>query len=179
MGMVKVDNALPSPRHLTLKQQRFVDALPTANSQAAAARIAGYSDASEAAKVQASKLLTKTNVICAINANKLEKALSNQAHIAAAQALFIAKSGEISQAMVTRAVGEGRDSQRAGERILETVGVLQKESLVGSRDPSMDAWVSLVALMARQMQEQAPDTPLPSIEAEVQEVLGAKDAIQE
>lgn len=53
---------------LTLKQKRFVEALPTAKSQAEAARLAGYSDASEAAKVRASELVTNSNVIQAIEA---------------------------------------------------------------------------------------------------------------
>ena len=44
----------------------------------------------------------------------------------AAQAVFNKAIIPISEAMVSRAKGEGRDAQRAAERILETVGVLPK-----------------------------------------------------
>jgi len=44
----------------------------------------------------------------------------------AARSLFNKAIIPISEAMVTRAKGDGRDAQRAGERILETVGVLPR-----------------------------------------------------
>ncbi|MDO8751519.1 MAG: hypothetical protein Q7K03_10315 [Dehalococcoidia bacterium] len=45
---------------------------------------------------------------------------------AAALAILEARTVPIAEAMAERAVGTGRDAQRAGERILETVGVLPK-----------------------------------------------------
>lgn len=112
-------------RPLTLRQQRFVDALPTANSQADAARIAGYSDSSEAAKVRGSQLVTNGNVQAAIAA-RTDKARAAQKRIATAQAHFSEHVVAIADTMIARAEGTGRDSQRAGERILENQGVLQR-----------------------------------------------------
>ena len=58
--------ATPRNGGLTLKQQRFVQELPTASSQKDAALKAGYSPAG--AKVEASLALTKPNVLAALAA---------------------------------------------------------------------------------------------------------------
>ena len=46
----------------------------------------------------------------------------------AAKAIFQSATIPLAQAMVRRGTGDGRDAQRAGERILEEVGVLRKAS---------------------------------------------------
>jgi phage terminase small subunit len=58
------------PRKPTLKQQRFIDALPTAKSQTEAAVIAGYPK--NAAKVRASENVSKSNLKPLIEAKQAE-----------------------------------------------------------------------------------------------------------
>jgi len=160
---------------LTLKQQRFVDALPTADSYTDAAIKAGYTQSpGGSASGMASENLKKPQVIAALADRK--KALAD--HAAEAQAHFGEHTVAIAKAMVERAEGKARDSQRAGERILEQVGVLQREPLVVTHDPSQDVLAKLVMLMARELA--TPEQEAPSIEAEVREVFGKEsDAIQE
>src|SRR3990167_4386057 len=63
----------------------------------------------------------------------------------AARALFHDATVPISQAMVNRALENGKDAQRAGERILEAVGVLRKE---GDLAPGTEA-VDILMLKLR------------------------------
>ncbi len=168
---------MATDRPLTLLQQRFVEALPTAHSLTDAAIKAGYTQSpGGSASGMASENLKKPQVIAAIQEQQIQKALANQAHIAAAQALFIANTAQISQAMVTRATGEGRDSQRAGERILETVGVLQKEPLIVVSDPTKDLLAELQKLTALAMGQLVTVEEPVSLEAEVNEVFGIKES---
>ena len=52
-----------------------------------------------------------------------------------AQAAFRAAVPGLADAMIARGLGTGRDAQRAGERILETVGVLPKGDEVPAAPP--------------------------------------------
>ena len=101
-------------------------------------------------------------------------AMKSQAviQVESAKLKFLAATPEIAQAMVDRATGDRRDSQRAGERILEQVGVLQKEPLVIIHDPSQDVLAKLVMLMAKDMAKSKEEPAKPSIEVEVREVFG-------
>ena len=58
------------PRPLSLKQQRFVQALPSAKSATDAARIAGYSNTGATATVKASQLVRNVNVRQALAAQQ-------------------------------------------------------------------------------------------------------------
>ena len=92
----------------------------------------------------------------------------------AARHKFIANGPAIAEKMIGRALGDARDSQRAAERILESVGVLLKEPTIIINDPAQDTLAKLASLMAQQMEKQAQaiEQPKPSIEAEVYRVLG-------
>lgn len=164
--------ATPADKPLNIRQERLLDVLPSCTTQLEAGIKAGYAPASAGESV--SENLRRSNVIAALEDRKR----TLQTHVVAAQAHFAEHTVEIAKAMVQRAEGKDRDSQRAGERILETVGVLQKEPLVVVHDPSMDAWTTLASLMALQMREQAEakERPLPSIEAAVRRVLGPGEA---
>ena len=59
----------PQNRRLTLKQQAFVDALPTAHSYTEAARIAGYADnGNSALRTQSSANMAKPDITAALSA---------------------------------------------------------------------------------------------------------------
>lgn len=61
-------HTMPDPHNLTLKQRRFVQALPTAASLTDAALKAGYSPTGASATVSASQTVRKANVQAAIKA---------------------------------------------------------------------------------------------------------------
>ena len=65
---------IPTDKPLTLKQQRFVDALPLSNSATEAAIKAGYSSTGESPMVEASRTLRIANVAKAIE--KQQQALN-------------------------------------------------------------------------------------------------------
>ena len=155
-------------RGLTVKQQRFVDALPTSASQTEAALKAGY--APHSAAESASEALRNSKVVAALE----DKKRAIKKRVEAAQTHFIEHSLEIAATMTDRALGSGRDSQRAGERILEQVGILDKVSMAVASDPSLDVLAKLTAMMALQLQAQAdnPGERGPSIREEVVWVLG-------
>ena len=78
-----------------------------------------------------------------------------------AQAAFLEATPDIADAMIGRAKGDKKDSQRAGERILETVGVLKAPGLALEAGDSLD----YVALRIRKGQA-LPAAPARAIEAE-------------
>ena len=65
LGSMAISKA-SKPRPLTLKQRKFVEALPLSNSATEAAIKAGYSNSSEAASVRATELVRNSRVVPAI-----------------------------------------------------------------------------------------------------------------
>jgi hypothetical protein len=158
--------AVSPDKPLTLRESRLVDALPLSSTQTEAGIKAGYAPASAAES--ACEALKKPNVIQAIADRKQAVA----ALVAAAQTHFAEHTVAIAKAMVERAEGKDRDSQRAAERILEQVGVLEKEPLAKANDPSQDVLAKLVMLMAKELAAPAQEQEKPSIEAEYREMIG-------
>ena len=87
----------------------------------------------------------------------------------------------LADAMIERGKGTGRDAQRAGERILEEVGVLHKETVVVVADPTQDMLRELRNLtslaMGNVVEGQVVDAEQ-SAEAALSRVLGPGVVVQ-
>ncbi len=77
----------------------------------------------------------------------------------AAMAVFHEQTVPIAERMASRALGDTRDAQRAGERILETVGVLQPLTKATAGDGIItitDLAIRIVEQRRQVVQQQAP-----------------------